>query len=317
VCRSVLALLLVTLAACGGLRSVARRLSDGGILGTAEGCNRTAGDGNRVLEAAEAPFAGVSALAFDPDRNLYVLNGTSTASWISVFGPAPNNDFVRSFGRGVISGAIDFARARDGTFWVVGEQLDGGTNSAVVSHLTSSGAELERFFIEADEPAGIAVATDGRLYVAAGQIVELAADGGVGTRFGSKDPYFPYYQGLTFDDRGDLWATELTERTVEEFNLSLGYDRLVKFGGHGSGPGMFDGDTDVHGGPSKIAVDSHGDLYVNDPLGSRVMKLTNSGSAVGTFSFGGATNVDPIAIEPLNGNVYVGRGNGVDIICPL
>ena len=37
---------------------------------------------------------------------------------------------------------------------------------------------------------------------------------------------------------------------------------------------------------------------------------------MGTFSFGGATDVDPIAIEPNTGNVYVGRSNGVDILCP-
>jgi hypothetical protein len=317
-CRPVLAFAVVVFASCGGLRSSARRLPDGGIIGTAEGCNRAVGDGNRVLEAAEAPFANLAALAFDPQRNLYALNRTSSTSWISVFGPAPNNDYLRTLGRGTISGAVDFARAGDGTFWVLGQQSPAtGTPSATVSHLGSDGALLERFSIDTDEASGIALASNGKLFVSAGPLAELAPDGGIATVFGGKDPYAPYYQGLAFDGRGNLWATELTERTVEEFNLSLGYDRLTAFGGHGSGPAMFDGDTEVHGGPSKIAIDANGDLYVNDPLGSRVLKLQRTGSQVGVFDFGGATNLDPIAIEPMNGNVYVGRGTGVDILCPL
>lgn len=37
------------------------------------------------------------------------------------------------------------------------------------------------------------------------------------------------------------------------------------------------------------------------------------GGTVGTFSFAGSTNVDPIVVEPQRGNVYVGRGNGMSM----
>ncbi len=309
-------LLVLAVAACAcGLKSPGRRLPDGGYIGTSEGCNRSYQDGNLVIESTAAPFSTINAVRFDADGNLYVLNRTSSDSYISVFGPSPNNDYSRAIGRGLLRDGIDFTLAPDGTYWVL-EDRSGATIDPAVVHLSAEGVQLSKFNVETDEVGGLALGSDGMLYVASYRIGRYDADGMPHGVFGSKDPAPPRYQGLQFDSTGFLWATEMFERTVERFDVRSG-DRSAKFGGHGSEVGKFDGNTDVHGGPSDIAIDAKGDLYVNDPLGSRIMKLNRQGSPLGEFKFGGADNVEPIAVDPRTGNVYVGRDNGVDIICPL
>lgn len=305
---------LALLAAGCGLRSGGRRLPDGGTAGTAMGCNLVVTDGNRVLDAPGAAFANINALSFDAEGKLYVLNRTSSASWVTVFGPAPEHDFLETVGRDVLHDAVDFAREADGSFWVLQDATSATTNPEVV-RLSSSGVRLSGFEITVSEVGGLALAADGTLFVSVGRLARFSRDGMVLKVFGDKQPYIPHYQGLAFDSLGRLWATELNERTLEQFELAG--DRIGRFGGHGPELGKFDGTTDVHGGPTDLAFDAKGDLYANDPLGSRIQKFSRQGTPLKEFGFGGATNVEPIAVDPRTGNVYVGRDTGVDIVCPL
>ncbi|MBL8952036.1 MAG: hypothetical protein JNK82_14730, partial [Myxococcaceae bacterium] len=112
------------------------------------------------------------------------------------------------------------------------------------------------------------------------------------------------------------WVGEISERFLERFDVATG-DRTGQIGGHGTEPGKFDGSSDVHAGPTDLAFDSAGNIYVNDPQGSRIMKLSPTGTALGAFTFGKAENVEPVAVDPRTGNVYVGRDIGVDIVCPF
>ncbi|MBL8950817.1 MAG: hypothetical protein JNK82_08580, partial [Myxococcaceae bacterium] len=197
-----LGLLLVlglALAGCG-LRTGGRRLPDGGFIGTAEGCNRLHGDGNLVLDPAEAPFVNVNALVFDSDGFLYVANRSASASYISVFGPSPNNDFQKVIGRGALRDLLDIVRVpEDGSFWALqgnGAAMSG--HEPEVMHLGSDGAVLSRFPVSVDEPGGITRGPDGTLYVSFSRIGRFDEAGTLMGTFGAKPPYVPYYQGMAF-----------------------------------------------------------------------------------------------------------------------
>src|SRR5258708_7715331 len=137
-----------TLSSCG--LSSGGRLHDGGS-GTGGGsgqsgaCNHLANDGHGVLEPLEAPFSKITALAFDSDRNLYVLNATTTSSWITVFGPAPGHAYLRTLAKGVLKLGIDFARDTDGSWWVL--DWDDANIKPNVVHLTAAGVQLDRFVV--------------------------------------------------------------------------------------------------------------------------------------------------------------------------
>ena len=169
-------LVLAVLTAGCGLRSGGRRLPDGGTLGTATGCNQAAADGNRVLDAPGAAFANINALSFDGEGKLYVLNRTSSASWVTVFGPSPDHDFLETVGRDVLHDGVDFARDADGSYWVLQEAESAATNPAVV-HLSSAGVRLSGFEITSSDVGGLALGPDGTLFVSVGRLARFARDG--------------------------------------------------------------------------------------------------------------------------------------------
>ncbi len=47
------------------------------------------------------------------------------------------------------------------------------------------------------------------------------------------------------------------------------------------------------------------------------MKLNRSGTMQGEYGFLAGEDINPIAVEPVTGIIYVGRASGVDLICPL
>lgn len=307
----VLLVLLLLLTACG---FKTRRLADGGT-SSAAGCNQTFSDGNQVYEPpATAPFANIAALQFSKGGDLFVLNVTATASWVTQLGPQPENAFVRTYGRDVLHLAHGLAVDPDASVWVTDyDELRDALPRLL--HFSETGALLATVDLQANEVGGVAVASDGTLWLAVGKLGHYSRTGERLGLYADKFPLVAHYTGLAFDKSGLLWATDLNERTVEQFD-TMG-NRLANFGGHGSGPAMFDGESDVHGAPTHVAVDAAGALYVNDPLASRIMKLSKQGSMLAEFGFGGSQSIYAIAIDPQTGVVHVGRGNAIDLICPL
>jgi hypothetical protein len=304
-----LRLLLPLFLACGGLHSG----SDGGSTGGS--CMHTIKDSAHLPDAPVAtPLSSVSALIFDSQRQLWVLS----PKWINVYSPAPNHKPIASLGKGQFNDAQDFALDSDGTIWV----LDFDYNvdlTPTVRHLDANGLQLAAWPTNTSEGNAILLEARGTVLVATTRLDRFTRDGGFVDAHGDPaDPnLIPFYSGLTADPKGFIWAGELNQNLVMQFSVDL--DWLDQFGGRGSGPGMFDNaDPDLHEAPSKLALDGHGDLYVNDPLSSRIMKLSRTGgSMLGSFDFAGSQDIGPLAVEPQTGNVYVGRGNGVDILCPL
>jgi len=283
--------------------------------GAADGCNAAFDEGHRVIEGPVA-FSSINALAFDGDGYLYVANRTSGGSYLLVFGPSPKNEYVRAVGRGALRDLVDFVRVpEDGSFWAL-QDRGGPSLDPEVVHLDAEGAVLSRFPVTTDNVGGIARAADGSLYVSYYRVAKLDPTGTLLDTFGSKPNGQPFYQGLAFDSAGKLWVTDLMESSLERFDVASG-ERIAHFGGRGAQPGKFDGTNPVHAGPTDLAFDEDGNLYVNDPYGSRIMKLDTRGTMLGELGFGGADNIEPIAIDPRTGNVYVGRDTGIDIVCPL
>jgi sugar lactone lactonase YvrE len=145
-------------------------------------------------------------------------------------------------------------------------------------------------------PSGIAVGTDGRLYVTDTGIPRTQV-------FASDHTYLSQWpsQGNTIalDNMGHAFEVE-EGGFVRKYDLSGA--ELAHWGGYGSGPGQFNM-------PQGVAVDVAGNVYVTDTYNHRVQVFTNDGTFLTQWgSYGSAPGefYRPmgIAMGP-DGNVYV------------
>ncbi|MGC9398109.1 MAG: C1 family peptidase [Anaerolineae bacterium] len=174
-------------------------------------------------------------------------------------------------------------------------------------------------FVEGlDWPAGVAVDTTGKVYVSSYHdhtIRTYDSDGNELSLFkgASDDPYVPddsHYNtpyGVAVDETGNIFIVE-----------EKGY-RLIKLNAAGElqwavgEPGMYGSDNahfgDYWRGPTDVAVNSSGNVYVADTGNHRIQVFDSSGTYVKTLgSLGSGDNQfqDPygIAVDG-NGNIYV------------
>ncbi len=279
-------------------------------------CNHAVNDGHRVTTAPGTyPLVSVRSMQFDAQGNLYVLcrQLAASKSWIDVFGPAPGYAFVTALGDGAVKQGQDFTRDPAGNTYVVDfdRTVD---NSPTVVKLDASGAKVSSWLTNSDEGEAIYYDTDGTLLFSSMWIYRFSTDGTLlGGGYGAVTNLVPYYTQLARDPQGLLWAGDPTENAMVSFDSTV--TRLSSFGSRGAGPGQFDGTGSIYEAPERFAITATGDLYVSDPLNFRMMRLSSSGSMLGSFDFAGSDQVGPVAIDPNTGNVLVGRGNGVDVLC--
>ncbi|NEN85356.1 fibronectin type III domain-containing protein, partial [Paenibacillus elgii] len=181
-----------------------------------------------------------------------------------------------------------------------------------------SGSVLGEF----NNPKGVAVDGSGNVYVADSnnervQRLDISSNswsewiyigGVVGKGLGE----FKYPNGVAVDSGGNVYVADFGNHRIQKLEVATGaWSEWKKSSGReGSALGEFDGPTDV-------AVDSRGNVYVSDFYNHRVQKLTvatgvwsewkksggGSGSGLGQFNYPSGLAADS------DGNVYVADSN--------
>lgn len=118
------------------------------------------------------------------------------------------------------------------------------------------------------EPSGVAVDSEGRVYVADswnGRIQKFDAKGHFLAEFGG--PRYGFYspRNVAVDQAGNFYVADTGNSVVKAYNPAGGLIKEV--GGRGKGGGRFD---EVFG----IAVNSKGEIFVADPNNRRVHKFS-------------------------------------------
>jgi len=109
-------------------------------------------------------------------------------------------------------------------------------------------------------PNGLAVAKDGRVYVADGdnRRVQVFDDKGVFRRFVDTSGV---PRGLAIDERERLYVVDALAHTIDVFTLDG--ERMTQFGTRGFGPGQFNF-------PNDVALDARGRIYISDRENNQV-----------------------------------------------
>ncbi len=303
---------------------------DGGLQdsGVEANCIGQPGDVVQVPDPGGADrFQGVRSIAFDSDGRLYVLNIRGPApfvSYVQVFSQAPQHRLEGVIGRNDLGPVQHMSVAPDGRVIVVefDTSMQGGPPAIV--ELDRQGTLLRRWSPDRSPNAySAAVDVDGNYFIG-GFIVrrydssrvwvgEIGEEGGA---LGQMEIATDTEVG----PNGSVWVADLFRNNIHQWDATTGR-HVLEFGGKGNGePGKFDNGNVAMGdffGPGSIAFDSNGDIYADDSANSRIQKLSATGTHRATFDFGGSQTLGPLAVEPRNGNVYVGRRTSIDIICPL
>ncbi|MBQ89460.1 MAG: hypothetical protein CL433_11585 [Acidimicrobiaceae bacterium] len=175
-------------------------------------------------------------------------------------------------------------------------------------------------------PSGVAFDGDGDLYVAdagnrairkvtpagevttfAGSIGSSGSDDGTGT-----DARFSYPVGVAFDGDGNLYVTERFNNTIRKVTPA---GVVTTFAGSAGNSGTDDGTgTDARfNGPTGVAVDGDGNLYVTDLNNHTIRKVTPAGvvttfaGSAGLYGSDDGTGTDARFTNP-QGVVFDGDG---------
>jgi DNA-binding beta-propeller fold protein YncE len=159
---------------------------------------------------------------------------------------------------------------------------------------------------EFDYPAGIAVDTQGTVFVADtgnNRIQLFDSSGNFTANWGSEGTGEGEFSGpfdLAVDSRGHLFVVDTYNHRIQKFDRDGTF--ITVWGSEGNGEGEFSG-------PCGIWVDSLGYVFVADTRNDRIQKFDNSGTFITEWaSFGEAPGdlFGPSAITvDASGNVYV------------
>lgn len=266
-------------------------------------------------------LSGVRSMVFDSTGQLFVLDRALNTSngRVQVFSPAPDHRWLRTIGEGVVETARDMALDSRGRLHVLSKRLSAGEVSTV--RIFEADGGLVGSWTPPDKSGnGIASDGQGHLYVSEYGLDAYSEEGvferQVVPETNFPDGPLPYPWGMAAAPPV-IWVADMVKRAVVEIALADGSVRSG-IGRKGTGPGEFDGDApaDVVYGPNRVVLDRAGHLYANDPYQSRIQKFSTQGAFLGAFTFAGQS-VGGLAVEPQSGNVYVGRGSAIAIVCPL
>jgi len=213
-------------------------------------------------------------------------------------------------------------------------KIIGGTVSTMAGQAGSSGSangtgSSARF----DNPGGVAVDNSGNVYVAdtsnncMREIIPVSATwafitfAGLAGNYGSKDgsgtnAEFGDLYGITADGYGNIYVADNTFDTIRKISPIGIVSTLAGKAGH-SGSSDNVGTNALFNGPSSVAVDQAGDLYVADTYNNTIREILpnesvstlagkagNQGSADGTGSNARFADPQSLAVDS-SGNVYV------------
>ena len=164
-------------------------------------------------------------------------------------------------------------------------------------------------------PTGIAVDQSGNVYVADfsnDRIQKFTQDGEFIAKWGSRgsdDGQFlrPYYIE-TDDSSNSVYVADFSNSRIQKFTPDGEF--ITKWGSRGSDDGQFGmGDGTFFTGPTGIAVDQSGNVYVADFSNDRIQKFTQDGEFITKWGSRGSDDGQfrfptGIAVDQ-SGNVYV------------
>ncbi|HEX6510778.1 MAG TPA: flippase activity-associated protein Agl23, partial [Chloroflexota bacterium] len=155
---------------------------------------------------------------------------------------------------------------------------------------------------------GIAVATDGSIYVADqgnNRVEKFDANGKFMLKWGSKgqgDGQFDTPSGIALDKTGNVWVSDLWNHRIEEFDPNGKF--LLKFGGYANATGQ--AQPGKFFGPRYLAVGPDGSIYVSDTGNKRIQKFKPDGTFVAAWGTGGS---GPLQFEEPMGLAFDAQGN--------
>jgi uncharacterized protein (TIGR03437 family) len=231
-----------------------------GILTCVAG-NGTSGFSGDNGPAVNAQLYGPNGLALDPAGNLYIAD--------------TNNRRIRKVTNGIIT-------------TVAGNGVDGAAGDGG----PAIAAELPCPYTELPCPYSIAIDAADNLYISDGSgAIRKVTNGVIASVAGAQG----YFAGIAVDTAGNLYLLDaLTPRVLKVSNgvaTTLAGNGTYGFSGD-NGPAtaaQFGGDPEddpEDGGPSGIAVDSTGNVYIADTYNSRIRKVS---TGVITTVAGGST----------------------------
>jgi len=108
---------------------------------------------------------------------------------------------------------------------------------------------------------------------------------------------------------GDVYVADPANQRVQQFSVTVaggavtGVSFVKAFGGAGTATSQFGS-----GSPTRVAVDSTGDVYAVDNGNARVEKFDSLGNPIAIFGsaqLSGAPSPTDVAVDPANGHVFV------------
>jgi hypothetical protein len=177
-----------------------------------------------------------------------------------------------------------------------------------------------------DSPADVALDSAGNLYVAdtgndtirmitpTGAVTTLAGQAGVsGSNDGSGTAKFNHPAGIAVDGAGNAYVADTNNNTIRKLVIASG--AVTTLAGQAGSTGSVDGTGTAarFNGPSGIAVDTTGNLYVSDTLNHTIRKVTQAGvvltiaGTTGTSGFADSSDISALFHGP-QGIVLDGSG---------
>ena len=313
-----------------------RKVSTSGVITTIAG-NVTAGSSGDSGPATSALLNQPFGLAIDAAGNLYVADfgnnkvrkisngvittvaGTGTPGDSGDGGPATSGQL-----NAPAAVAVDTA----GNFYI--SEFGSGyvrkvTSKGVISTIAGDGA------VQLSIPAGLAVDATGDVYVAdtgnnvvreispSGTITTLAGggtaeypgDGGPATQAQLHSP-----AGVAVDASGDIYITESTGRVRKIFQSGLIFTVVGDQGAGYTGDGGPASNAQING-PSQIAADAAGNLYLADTGNNAIRLLQPSASAISVQAMANSASNLVGSIAPGEIVVLYGAGLGPSALAPF